>query len=147
MLTLREFVDFLILLRPVGTVRDGTGNVISDSDLQTVYFELTHVDARWRSEWLDARFTEDTTPGVPHIHYRHRIVNGELLAKTTEPLETCLATNCKTSLEGINRQGMPTQKGDDFHYWNSPGREVARFVAFSGGLVLPVALTRRLIIS
>ncbi|MBI2672996.1 hypothetical protein HYX19_01940, partial [Candidatus Woesearchaeota archaeon] len=72
MLTLREFADFLILLR--------NGN----DEFQKIYKDITEVRKPWRAEWLDADFK--VVINTLHINYNHRIVNGNLQPQNSEPL-------------------------------------------------------------
>ncbi len=121
MLTIREFVDFLSLLK--------NGN----DEFKGIYNEITEVRKFWRAEWLDADFK--VVNDLLHINYNHRIVNGSLQPQNSEPLEDCLMEGCKIDLESFNRQGLPIKKGNSFFYWfpMSDNNSVAGFFAGSGG--------------
>ena len=118
MLNLREFADFLILLR--------NGN----DEFQKIYKDITEVRKEWMAEWLDADFK--VVSDKLHINYNHRTVNGNLQPQNSESLESCLMKDCKVDLTSFNRQGLPTRKGNDFNYWFPRNGAVARFCAFSG---------------
>ncbi len=129
MLTLKEFADFLLLLKS-GNAEDGLGSKISKSELDNLYLNITEVRNPYRAEWLDANFK--VINGDLHINYNHRIVNKKLIPKNSEPLETCVMKNCKVDLSSFNKQGLPTKKGTDFNYWCPVNGNVARFVAGAG---------------
>ena len=131
MLTLREFIDFLIMLR-LGNAQDGLGNLVSGQEVQSIYDEITTVRDPWRSEWIDAYFTKQPNADTFNINYSHRTINGQLQPQKTEPLEQRLLKNCKVDIQGFNRQGMPTKKGNDFNYWHPQDNRVAGFGADSG---------------
>ncbi|MDP4012582.1 MAG: hypothetical protein Q8R00_03175 [Candidatus Nanoarchaeia archaeon] len=119
MLNLREFADFLAILK--------NGN----ADFKRLYKEITEVRDPWRAEWLDASFK--TLKNADQISYNHRIINGKLAPQNKEPLEACLMEDCKVDLGSFNKQGFPTTKGSDFDYWYPRDGAVAGFYAGSGG--------------
>ncbi|MBI2671840.1 hypothetical protein HYX16_02810 [Candidatus Woesearchaeota archaeon] len=129
MLTLREFVDFLLLLKS-GNAEDGLGNKISKSDLQNIYLDITEVRDPYRAEWLDAKFVEENR--ILHINYNHRTKGRKLGPTSSEPLETCIMKNCKVELSSFNKQGIPTKEGNDFNYWYPINGTVAGFYADAG---------------
>ncbi|MBI2673585.1 hypothetical protein HYX19_04950 [Candidatus Woesearchaeota archaeon] len=124
MLTLREFADFLILLRN------------GDDEFQKTYKDITEEGNQGRAEWLDADFK--VINGVLHINYNHRAVNGELKPQNSEPLESCLMEDCNVNLTNFNRQGLPTKKGVDFFYLfpRQDNNSVVRFGTNSVGAYL-----------
>ncbi len=126
MLNLREFADFLLLLKS-GKAEDGLGNKISKSDLQTLYLDITEVRDPYRAEWLDAKFEDKN--GNLHLNYNHRTKCKKLEATNSEPLETCVMKDCKVELSSFNKQGMPTKEGTDFNYWYPVDCRVAWFGA------------------
>ena len=130
MLTLREFTDFLLLLK-TGKAEDGLGNKISKSELDILYLDITEVRAPYRAEWLDAFF--DNIKGIKHINYNHKFLNGKFEATKSSPLETCIMKNCKVELNSFNKQGLPTKEGTDFSYWCPIDGRVAWFDADAGG--------------
>ena len=152
MLTIRQFADFLTLLRS-GHAFDGNGNTMSPSRLNDIYNDITEVRNPWRSEWLDAKFTEQQTVprskvvGVPvpftgktgmHIAY-HTVDARGVLKEVNEPLDAYLDKN-KTPgidldnwLQGATKHGIPSPNitGGKLYYWQPTDGRVARFVAGS----------------
>ena len=124
MLTLREFADFLLLLRS------------GDEELRRIYNEIAEVRDPWRAEWLDADFK--VINEILHINYNHRTVNAELKPQNSEPLENCLMKDCLVDLGSFNRQGLPAREGSDFNYWFpiSDNNSVAGFIACSVWAIL-----------
>ncbi len=133
MLNLREFADFLLLLKS-GNAEDGLGNKISKSDLQTLYLDIAEARNPYRAEWLDARF--ENKNGILNINYNHRVKGNKLVPLKFEHLETCVMRNCKVELSSFNKQGMPRKEGTDFNYWYLVEGSVAGFVADAGGAYL-----------
>ena len=119
MLTLREFIDFLILLK--------NGN----AEFKTLYNEITEVRDPYRAEWIDADFK--VANDKIYMNYNHKIFSGEVKAQSSDKLEKCLMEDCKVDLMSFNRQGLPTKKGNDFSYWfpRSDNNSVAGFGANS----------------
>ena len=111
----------------------------SDNELQELYKEITEVREPWRANWLDADFK--VVNGVLHINYNHRIQNGILTPRNSEPLvkETVMENKSKISLENwlanATPQGLPNQNlgNGQFYYWAplSDNNSVARFYANS----------------
>ncbi len=137
MLTLRQFVDFLNLLKS-GRAFDGKGNKVSSSELEIILKEITEQRDPWRAEWLDAQFKEKK--GKLHIDYEHRIVKGKLTAQKSEPLACYLAED---KLPGIDlddylkratSQGLPPNdvKSGSLYYWSPADGYVAWFRAIAG---------------
>ncbi len=124
MLTLREFADFLILLR--------SGN----DEFQKIYKAITEARKPWRAEWLDADFKVINNSDTLHINYNHRTINSKLKPQNSESLESCLMEDCGVDLTSFNRQGLPTRKGNDFNYWFPRKGAVAGFFALSDGASL-----------
>jgi len=118
MLTLREFADFLILLK--------NGN----AEFRKIYDEIAGVRIPFRAERLDAKFEQIN--GIWYINYNHRIINGELKPQNSEPLEPCIMKDCYVDLSSFNKQGLPTKEGRDFYYWHLKNNTVAGFGAGSG---------------
>ena len=147
MLNIRQFVDFLKLLRS-GRAFDGDGNSIQLSRLNGLYEEITEVRDPWRSEWLDAKFSMQAVgkkwvglvnKNAMHITYHTADPQG-VLTEVTEPLDPYLASN-KTP--GINldnwrmsatKHGLPAEDNPDggLYYWQPVDGRGARFDADSG---------------
>ena len=121
MLTLREFIDFLALLK--------NGN----AEFKNLYNEITEVRSPYRAEWIDADFK--VANDKLYINYNHKIFGGEVKPQNSDLIEKCLMEDCKVDIGSFNRQGLPTKKGNDFSYWypRSDNNSVAGFGAFSGG--------------
>lgn len=121
MLTLREFVDFLTLLK--------NGN----AEFKNIYNDITEVGDPYRAEWIDADFKVVNNQLV--MHYNHRLFGNELKPQNSEQLEKCLMEDCTVDIVSFNKQGLPTKKGNDFSYWypRSDNNSVAGFVADSVG--------------
>ncbi len=109
MLNLRQYVDFLNLLRSGKKVYDEKGNQLSQLEVDELYKDITELRAPNRREWLDAEF-ESGIGGTLSICY-HRIENGNLV-KVEEPLEDCLMCAPRNIdltdwLNNANNQGLP----------------------------------------
>jgi len=139
MLTIREFVDFLLFLRS-GNVQDGLGNIVTGPDVQSVYNEITEVRSPWRAEWIDAYFSQQPNASILNISYNHRIVNGKLQPQNTESLEQHLTEDKVPGIDLVdwlsraNKQGLPPSdvKSGSLYYWHPKNGRVARFRADSG---------------
>ncbi|MBI2672995.1 hypothetical protein HYX19_01935 [Candidatus Woesearchaeota archaeon] len=129
MLTLREFADFLILLKK--------GN----DEFRGIYDHITKAGEPWRAEWLDADFK--VVINTLHINYNHRIVNGNLQPQNSEPLTSYLSTNETLGislddwLSNPTLQGLPRVdiKEGNLNYWypRFNNNSVARFDVHSNG--------------
>jgi len=133
MLTIKEFVDFLALLR-TGNSLDGLEQRLPEDEVERIYKEITEVREPWRSEWLDADFK--VVNDRLNINYNHRTVNGNLKPQNSEPLDDCVRENSYVDLIGsANGQGLPTSKSDkqEFYYWRplEDNNSVAGFFAGS----------------
>jgi len=120
MLTIREFIDFILYLKQNPNIQD-TKKILDEI--------LTQRDP-CRTEWLDAKFSEKDKQ--MYINYNHRTVNGKLVAQNKEPLEECLMTFVpmrKIDLASCNKQGLPTKEGDDIYFWCPIEGRVAGFSA------------------
>ncbi len=137
MLTPRQFVDFLNLLKS-GRAFDGKGNKVSSSELEIILKEITEQRDPWRAEWLDAQFEEKK--GRLHINYEHRTINGKITAQKSEPLANYPA---KDKAPGIDlddyltratNQGMPHAviSSGSGYYWSPADGGVAWFGAVAG---------------
>lgn len=150
MLTIRQFVDFLLLLKS-GKALDGSGNIMPKRRLSKIYKEIIGIRHFSIGEWLDARFEKTATSwrrngaeikktgGDPYINFNHRIIDRKLLPQNSEPLETCLMEDCYVDLSTANKQGLPTRKSEKQEiYFYCPGSysSVARFGANSDRAIL-----------
>ncbi len=150
MLSIRQFVDFLNLLRS-GKVHDGTGRNLNKTKINAVLDEILTVRNPWRSEWLDADFkVKDKKLGIVggkvYMNYEHCVSNGNIIPKHSEEIRGYLASN-KTPgidldewLKNATSHGLPPAniKDGSLYYWQ-PGKDnnsVAGFVADSGGAYL-----------
>ena len=138
MLNLRQFVDFLSLLKS-GNAFDGAGKKIDRNKLEALYNDIVEARDPWRGEWLDADFKVINDELV--INYSHRYKGKKLVPQKSEPLEACLTDDKQIQLDywvnNATRQGLPAKKtpSGSLYYW-SPDRDdnsVAGFVAYSGG--------------
>src|SRR3989344_947104 len=138
MLTIRQYTDFLDLLRS-GKVNNGKDNLVDKVVIDKVLDEILTVKSPWRSEWLDAKFSKKgglIKKEQWHITY-HDINNGKL-NEVTEELEDCLMENKNISLDSwlsnSTKHGLPDKKTlvGDSYYWGPRDNAVARFVADSG---------------
>ena len=129
MLTLREFADFLALLK--------TGN----SEFRRIYNDITEVRNPWRAEWLDADFK--MVNDKLHINYNHRTIDGILKPQNSDPITDYLTSN-KTPgislddwLSNPTSYGLPKAdvKDGSMYYWApmKNNNSVARFHADSDG--------------
>lgn len=146
MLTIRQFVDFLGLLRSLRAY-DGTGALIHPDEINRVYNEIVEKRESWRSEWLDAKFSKvsvgKTLGIIPknelHITYHSYDKNG-VASEVTEPLGNILMNDRKISSTSLiehgesDYHGLPLNaiKEGSLNYWHPRDGAVARFVAVSG---------------
>ncbi len=131
MLTIRQFADFLSLLKS-GKAFDGRGRKIDSKELERLFLDITEVKSPWRSEWLDAKF------GDGEITYNLINEDGSL-NELTESFYRGL-TQDKTPgidleswLKTADYQGLPTSKTKDgeLYYWSPVNGRVAGFGAGS----------------
>ncbi len=132
MLTIKEFIDFLLLLKS-GDALNGLRKKVSIAELESLYREITEKVNPWRAEHLDARFKNNN--GLWTINYNHKTLNGNLQPKYSENLEDCLREDCYVNINSINKQGLPTKnsKNKEIYYWHPRDNAVAWFDANSGG--------------
>ncbi|MDO8564194.1 MAG: hypothetical protein Q7R87_04245 [Nanoarchaeota archaeon] len=147
MLGIRQFVDFLTLLKS-GNAYDGLGKKLSTARLKTIYEDIVAVRDPWRSEWLDADFKVlgkkfGTFGGKVAMHYEHKIVNGTLTPSRANEVLVGYCAKDKTPgislddwLARATYQGLPPADVKDgaLYYWQ-PGKDdnsVAGFCADSG---------------
>ena len=143
MLTIRQFVDFLNLLKS-GKAYNGKGDKINNKELDDLFDEITEVMSPGRAEWLDADFK--VINDNLHINYEHRFINNTLTPRYLEPLESCLmedktpGIDIKSWLKNANKQGLPLKKTPDGKlYYRCPmsdNKSVAWFYADSDGAYL-----------
>lgn len=143
MLTIRELVDFLALLKS-GNVMDGLEQGLPENEVSTIYSSITEKKDPARTEWLDAHFK--VVNDILHINYYHQSVNGQLHPQKSEPLEKCLMSEdlnvdslgIYVDLFSTNSQGLPTQKSrrQDFFYFPPTDDFTPWFGAFSKDAIL-----------
>ncbi len=138
MMIIREFVDFLALLK-TGNALDGLEQRLSEDEVKGIYKDITEKKDPYRAEWLDADFK--VVDGRLHINYNHRNVNEKLQPQNSEPLEGCVMENSYVDLIGsANTQGLPTRgsNNQEFYYWKplEDNNSVAWFLAGSGRVCL-----------
>ena len=136
MLTIRQFADFLALLKS-GKAFDGKGKRIDSKDLKGILDEISKVGGSWRSEWLDAKFA--VNGNSKKISYS-KIMSDGSLKKVTEDLGDCLMSDETPGIDfdswikSADYHGLPKSgiaKGQ-LYYWFPRNNAVARFYADSG---------------
>ena len=143
MLTIRQFADFLNLLRS-GSAYDGNGQQVDQKKLNSILDEIYTIRSPRRAEWLDAKFvvrnkTLGVFSGKTQINYDHRLVNGQLVAQRSEELEECLMDNKQIDisdwLSNANYQGLPSKNvsNGSLYYYAPVNGKVVRFDAVSDG--------------
>ena len=134
MLTIRQFADFLSLLKS-GKAFDGNGKKLDNGKLEAVLNDIIEVREPWRSEWLDAKFED----GNIIYHTLERKSGSYTLVETKEPLANYIkkdkvpGINLDDWLKKANNHGLPTSKTNKgyMHYWAPTEGTVAGFVADS----------------
>ena len=138
MLTIREFVDFLNLLKS-GNAQDGLQNKIKKEDLQVIYKDIVEVRDPYRAEWLDAAYRNVQDKWF--MDYNHRTVNGTLTPQNQESLEACLREDKTPGISLENWLSNPTKQGlpkanvgkGSLYYWHPKDKRVSWFGANSDG--------------
>ena len=134
MLTIRQFVDFLNLLKS-GKAYDENKNKIPDKESQLILDNILTQRDPFRGEWLDAKFRK-----IDNKMYIESI-NSET---TVQPLGDCLILNKMPRIDldywlaNANSRGLPpknTPDGKLYYYFPKEGT-VAGFGAYSGGVGL-----------
>jgi len=137
MLTIRQFIDFLNLLKSEN-VYDENKNKIPAEQYNSILEDILTQRDPYRAEWLDADFK--VINNNLHINYNHKYINGKLTPQKSEPLEACLMEDVYVDLSSANKQGLPTKKSKSqeiyFYYPRSNNNSVARFRAYSVGVDL-----------
>ena len=139
MLTIRQFVDFINLLKS-GKVYNGLGKEINQRRIDSILEDILTQREFLRAEWNDVKFK--LVNGVLHIQYNHRHVNGQLQPQNSEPLEEYLMQYRRISLDhwlsNANSQGLPVPntKDGNLYYWQPRDGCVARFWSDSVGAYL-----------
>ena len=138
MLSIRQFVDFVKLLRTVN-VYDGTGSLIGNNrKINGILDEIYKVGGDWRSEWLDAKF--ELSGDKIFINYEHRNQGGNIEPRRREQLVDYLSSNkcpgidLENWLNNASEHGLPEQnvKNGSIYYWKPENERVAGFDAYSG---------------
>lgn len=144
MLSIRQFVDFLSLIKS-GNAYDGLGKKVASSKLASILDDIVTVRAPYRSEWLDADFKVQEKlkifKGKILMNYEHTIVNGKPdPQRPNEILEGYLAKDKTIDFDDwlarATYQGLPPPdiKDGSLYYWKplKDNNSVAWFVANSG---------------
>src|SRR3989344_4298872 len=139
MLTIRQFVDFLSLLKS-GKAFDGNGRQLDKGKLEDVLNDIIEVREPWRSEWLDAKFED----GNIIYHALERKSGSYTLVETKEPLVNYIKKDKSPGIDlsdwlaNATYQGLPSKNVNDgsLYYWKPKDGTVARFVAGSVWAVL-----------
>ena len=85
--TIREFVDFIALVRS-GKAFDGKGNKVSQKKVDFILNEIFSPEHECEAEFLDARFHTDCSIETLFIDYSHRVNNmGDVKPGCSEPLD------------------------------------------------------------
>lgn len=131
MLTIREFVDFLNILR--------NGN----DEFKKIYSDITEVRDPYRAEWLDAKFSSRGILNKTYSITYHKINSNGNLEEVTEPLlDNYIANDKKVDLgdwlQKATIQGLPSLNTNEgsLYYWSPVNGRVARFGADSDGALL-----------
>ena len=139
MLTIRQFVDFLNVLKS-GKAFDGKGNLLGKIESETLFDEIVaRANSGGRSEWLDAKFSRKGLAQRLYIT-AHNIQSSGISDETTEPLDNCLRWSRKHGKSGLainfwldspTLQGMPRNNAPDgdIYYLRPKNGKVARFSA------------------
>ncbi len=139
MLTIRQFVDFLNLLKS-GNAFYESGKQIPQARLDEVLNDIIEVRDPWRSEWLDAKFSKKAKlfKNDWAVIY-HEITNGKS-NEVTASLEDYLVEDKIPGidfddwLKNANNHGLPKQniKDGKLYFYHPRDGAVARFGANSG---------------
>jgi len=137
MLTIRQFVDFLNLLKS-GKAYDENKNKIPAEQCNSILDNILTQRNKYVGEWLDADFK--VVNCKLQLNYNHKYMNGKLIPQKSEPLEACLMEDGYIDLFSANRQGLPTKKSKSqeiyFYYPRSDNDSVARFRVDSNRVIL-----------
>ena len=139
MLTIRQFADFLNLLKS-GNAFLGNGNKADSKLLEDVLDEIITARNPWRSEWLDADFK--IINEKLHINYGHEMKNKILVPGYSEETIGCLMQDKTPGIDFANwlknadYHGLPKTsiKDGSLYYWHprQDNNSVAGFNSFSG---------------
>lgn len=129
-LSLRQGLDFLLLLTSNEKIYDGKGNKIPDLRKASLLYELRTQNGTMQSEeQLDAYF--DICGGALTLQTEHRFNRrGELESFYSEEVGTALRKDCRIELASCNRAGLPLKEGNDLGYVHPPGSpsSIAKFI-------------------
>ena len=142
MLSIRQFVDFLTILKS-GKAYYGSGKKVNSRVIQSTLNEIIQVRDPWRSENLDAYFINNAS-GTLKLNSHHQYDNGILTPKYSLPIGPCLmqdktpGIDLQDWLTNATEQGLPqsTTKSGKLYYWHPRNGAIARFSAGSDGVVL-----------
>ncbi|MEK6950803.1 MAG: hypothetical protein AABX13_03725 [Nanoarchaeota archaeon] len=140
-LSLRQGIDFLLLLKSPEKLYDGKGNRLPDSRRITLLHELLTQSGTVESEeQLDAYF--DIKEGVLTLQTEHRFNRqGKLEPFYSEEVGAALRKDCSIDLSSCNRAGLPLKEGTDLKYIHPRPGSMAKFqVERKEGLTLHCAV-------
>ena len=137
MLTIRQYVDFLSLLKS-GNVVDGRAKNLNKKRIEEILDDILTVRDPWRGEWLDADFK--VKKDKLYINYGHKVdPKGKIIPKYSEPLLPTLMQNKQIDiadwLAHANSQGLPSENVKDgsmyYYFPMNDDNSVAGFIAGS----------------
>ena len=134
MLTVRQFADFLTLLR-TGNACDGASKLIGKKKQEAILEDITAQRAPWRAEWLDHYYKKKGSD----LYVRfHQIQQNGSLTQIEQPLEDCLMEDKQIDISDwlarANSQGLPPRnvKSGNLYFYHPRADAVARFRAGAG---------------
>ncbi len=141
MLTIRQFVDFLALLKSEKAF-DGNGHLLNKATLESLYDSIAVRGNTNRLEWLDAKFSRQGLMKRLYMTY-HNVRSSGKSDEVTEPVESCLfwSRNPGMSIDfwlnSSTLQGMPTNKvpDGDLCYLRPKSGKVASFSAWHNKVI------------
>ena len=140
MLTTRQFVDFLNMLKS-GRAYDGNGKLTDKSKLDEILDEIITVRKPERAERLDAKFSSQGIIRKQFYITYYKIDNGRLVETTEELHQDTLMDDKSPGIDldylinvDATHQGLPPKNiaQGKLHYWHPRNGAVAWFWAYSG---------------
>ena len=140
MLTIRQFVDFINLLKSEDA-KYSDGVKLTKEEKEIILDEILKFRNPWRGEWLDAKFTKIKN-GI-YITY-HKIKDDGELEEFSEELKDCLTSDKTPGIDldywlsnstswGIPKTNIPN---GSLYYWHPIDTAVVRFCVDSGRVYL-----------
>jgi len=131
MLTPRQFVDFLTLLK-TGTACDGSNTPLERNKQESILDDITSQRAPWRAEWLDHAYVKNGS----NFYVKYHVLQADgSITQIEAPLEDCLMKDKQIDFDDwlarANTQGLPPKnvRSGNLHYWYPRVGAVARFFA------------------